>query len=492
MRKRIVRDLLLLAVLTLPGSGIAVAEDCARLKTMSGVTSAEVVHGGSFTPQGGKAIDDLPEFCRVTATLNPSGDSSIKIEVWLPVTTWNQRLEGTGNGGLAGHIGYGPLADGLKDGYAVANTDMGLGVPDGKDAGIYVGHPERWADWGWRSTHEMTVFAKSVVKMFYGRAEKKDYFVGCSTGGEQALMEAQRFPDDYDGIVGGAPAHNRTGVHESILWNFAALEAPGSSLSADKLTLVNQAVVKACDMNDGVKDGLIGDPRSCRFDPAVLLCKDGKSEQCLTPSQVEAVNKTYAGPKDSRNGRQLYPGLERGSEFAWGWLPSRFSIAKAPFAPVFEWVFGADWAWQSFDYGNDVDTMQAKLSGTLNATDPNLDLFMKHGHKLVLYHGWADQIVPPGETITYFNAAAARAPIDGSVRLFMLPGVQHCSGGQGPSTIAPLDAVVNWVEKGKAPEALTATGNGMVRIVCAYPAEPKYNGQGDINNPTSYVCSMKK
>jgi feruloyl esterase len=471
----------------------AAAEDCAGLAKMKGVTAAEVVGAGTFTPEGGKAIEGLPRFCRVAAILDPSGDSAIRVEVWLPLTEWNERLEGTGNGGLAGKISYGPLVAGVKAGYAVANTDLGMGVPAGKDAGLFVGHPERWADWGWRSTHEMTVFAKAVVKAFYRRREKKDYFVGCSTGGEQALMEAQRFPDDYDGIVGGAPAHNRTGVHESILWNFAAVEKePGSYLPEGKLKLLNAAVVEACDLNDGVKDGVIGDPRGCRFDPGVLVCKEGAGEDCLTRAQVEAARTIYDGPKDPRNGRRIYPGLERGSEFAWGSLGPAPPAGKAPYAPLFQWVFGVDWDWRSFDYGKDVDAVQAKLARTLNATDPNLDAFVGRGHKLVLFHGWADQIVPPEETIAYFDGVRTRRPVDESVRLFMLPGVEHCGGGPGPASIDPLAAVVSWVELGKAPERLIATGSGMTRPLCPYPAETKYNETGDRNDPAAYTCVVRK
>ncbi|SFS18553.1 feruloyl esterase [Granulicella pectinivorans] len=486
-----VRMRLLMAVMLVGLSLPAVAEDCAQLKTMKGVTVAEVVNAGSFTPEGAKAIDGLPAFCRVAATLDPSGDSAIRVEVWLPLTGWNERFEGTGNGGLAGRISYGGLVSGVKEGYAVANTDMGMGVPEGKDAGVFVGRPERWKDWGWRSTHAMTVFAKEVVKMFYGRVEKKDYFVGCSTGGEQALMEAQRFPDDYDGIVGGAPAHNRTGVHESILWNFAAVEAPGAYLPAEKLKLLNDAVVKACDLNDGVKDGLIGDPRRCGFDPGLLACQDGDGDRCLTAAQVAAVKKIYAGPKDPRNGRQVYPGLERGSEFAWGSLGPKPPAGKAPYAPFFEWVFGADWNWKSFDYGKDVDVVQSKLATTLNATDPNLDTFLGKGHKLVLYHGWADQIVPPEETIAYFDAVRRRRSVDEGARLFLLAGVQHCSGGPGPSGIDPLAAVVRWVELGQPPSSLKATGNGMTRMVCPYPVEAKFVGTGDAKDGP-YACSVRK
>ena len=233
------------------------------------VTAAELISSGTFSPPYGAPINGLPRFCRIAATLTPSSDSDIKIELWMPEAGWNSRFQGTGNGGYAGRIGYGALAGGVKQGYAVANTDMGLSTPPNSDAGIYTGHPERWADWGYRATHEMTVVSKMLVKAYYDTAPKRSYFTGCSTGGEQALMEAQRFPGDYDGILGGAAANNRTGVHTSILWNFAVTQREAASyLPATKMTALAAAVLSACDAADGLKDGMIADPRTCRFDPS--------------------------------------------------------------------------------------------------------------------------------------------------------------------------------------------------------------------------------
>ena len=250
--------------------------------------------------------------------MKPSADSDILVEIWMPQSDWNQRLEGTGNGGFAGKISYGALAEGLRRGYAVANTDMGMATPTGATAAIFFNRPERWIDWGYRATHEMTLVAKQVVRAYYQRDATRAYFVGCSTGGEQALMESQRYPDDYDGIVGGAPAQNRTGVHVSILWNFAANErTPASYLPAATRSLLFQAVIDACDTLDGVKDGVITDPAKCHFEPTSLQCKSDGQQNCLTPSQVETVNQIYAGPVNPRTGQSLYPGLPRGSEFGW-------------------------------------------------------------------------------------------------------------------------------------------------------------------------------
>src|SRR5271156_2379790 len=322
------------------------AGNCESLATLSlphtTITKAEVVATGTFAPPTGKPLPDLPPFCRVTATVKPSADSDILVEIWMPRADWNQRLEGTGNGGFAGKISYGALAEGLRRGYAVANTDMGMATPDGATASIFINRPERWIDWGYRATHEMTLVAKQVVRAYYTRDARHAYFVGCSTGGEQALMESQRYPDDYDGIVGGAAANNRTGVHASILWNFAANDrTPETYLPAPARTLLSQAVVNACDALDGVKDGVINDPTQCHFDPASLQCKGDSQENCLTAAQVETAKQLYGGPINPRTGQSLYPGLPKGSEFAWDGLDPNRGIP--PYAAIFQWVFGANW-----------------------------------------------------------------------------------------------------------------------------------------------------
>jgi feruloyl esterase len=486
---------------------------CASLTTLqlpnTTITKAEDVTSGKFTPPVGKVLTHLPAFCRVAATLKPSPDSDIRIEIWMPQSGWNERFEGTGNGGFAGTIIYNSLAEGLRAGYAVANTDMGMAAPPGQNASIFVNRPERWADWGYRATHEMTVVAKQIVRAYYERDAKHAYFTGCSTGGEQALMESQRYPDDYDGIVGGAPAHNRTGVHVSVLWNFAAdQKSPGAYLHAAALFTLSQAVLKACDLLDGVKDGVVSDPAKCQFDPAVLQCKQANQAGCLSPEQVKTAQAIYAGPKNPRTGESLYPGLPLGSEAGWEGLDRIPSAAAVPpYAPIFQWVFGTDWDWKQFDFDHQDTAFTQKLAGTLNATNPDLDTFRAHGHKLLLYHGWADWLVAPGETIHYYNAVAARAkaepngqPIDQSVRLFMVPGMAHCSGGPGATHFDALSPVVDWVEHGVAPEKIIATTvpttdiNGAQtpqRPLCSYPAIAQYKGTGDTNDAANFTCTVK-
>jgi feruloyl esterase len=438
--------------------------NCQQLTSLAKSTveipTAELVESGVFTPPKGKPLDGLPAFCRVAAVLHPSPDSAIRIELWMPETNWNGRLEGTGNGGFAGNLGYGTLAAAVKRGYAVVNTDMGMATPPGEDATIFVGRPERWKDWGYRSTHEMTVEAKRLLAAFYKRPAAHNYFVGCSTGGEQAWMEAQRYLDDYDGIVGGAPANNRTGVHESILWNFIATErSPQDHIPPAKLAPLAKAVMDACDGLDGLTDGLIGDPTKCSFDPASVQCPGVDNDKCLTPEQVAAVRRLYAGPVDPRTGQQIYPGMPKGSELGWDHLgPS--ANGQPPYAPIFTWVFGRDWNWRSFDFDRSAAAVDQKLAADVNATSPNLDAFHKRGHKLLIYHGWSDWLVVPAESVTFRSTVASRYSeknLGDFYRLFMVPGMTHCSGGAGPDHFDALGAVVDWVEKGHAPEKIVAS-----------------------------------
>ena len=444
-------------------------EDLAKTKS-SGVTidQAQPVTSGTFVPAYGAPLKDLQPFCRVALTARPSKDSDIKIELWLPETNWNGRLQGTGNGGFAGRISYAPLAAGLKHGYAVVNTDMGMATPPGTDASLFADRPERWKDWGYRATHEMTVVAKQLVKAYYSQPLTHSYFFGCSTGGQQALMEAEKFPEDYDGIVGGAPAQNRTGVHMSILWNFVTLEKdPAAYIPAAKLPMLTRAVLKAC----GDSSGIIAEPMKCEFDPALIQCKGADDTTCLTAPQVNAVRKLYDGPRNPRTGQPIYPGLTKGSEFGWDRLGAPPATApQPPYGPIFQWAFGPTWNWRSFDFDDSTKAFENKLAGTLNALNPSIDTFQKRGGKLLLYHGWADWLVAPGETIRYFETVH---PKD-SVRLYMLPGVAHCGGGPGADQFDPLTAVVHWVEEGTPPANLTAVKlvNGKVSLeqtLCPYP-----------------------
>ncbi len=433
--------------------------------------------------------------CKVTAASIPSADSAIRIEVWLPVSGWNGKLIGTGNGGFAGKISSGLFAGSVKAGYAVANTDMGMAVDPGHDASDFTGRPERWRDWGWRATHEMTVVEKALVQAFYGQPQQKSYFLGCSTGGEQALMEAERFPEDYDGIASGAPANNRTGVHLSILWNYMATHREDAAyIPPAKLPLLHDAVLAACDAKDGVKDGLLN-PWSCQFDPASLQCKEGDAPGCLTARQVETAKEIYRGPVDPKTHKQLYPGVPFGSELDWGSFgPDPARKSSPPYAPIFQWVFGKNWDWRGFDLSRGFAEIQKLLAPDLNATSGDLHRFAQRGGKLLGYHGMADWLVVPGESINYHAAVVKKMKGKTSdfYRLYFIPGMGHCGGGTGPNSLDQLGTLVNWVEKGVAPDKLTATrgGSPLKRAVCPYPQVAKYSGSGDPNDAANYACVM--
>jgi feruloyl esterase len=464
------------------------------------IKAATQIDTGHFSADAAPAetLSGLPPFCRVLAIARPTADSEIQIETWLPVTAWSGRTLATGNGGFAGKISYAALAHGLKLGDAVANTDMGMAVPAGKDASVFIGRAERWRDWGYRSTHEMALVESALVRRYYGHAAAHSYFSGCSTGGEQALMEAQRFPDDYDGIVAGAPANNRVGVHVSILWNYMATHRQAADyIPQDRLQVLHQAVLAACDAQDGIKDGLISDPFSCHFDPGTLLCKAGETKPCLSAAQVETVREVYAGPIDPATRQSRYPGVPPGSELDWGQFgPDPAQPSQPPFAPIFQWVFGANWDWHTFNLNQNFQQMESQLAKDVNATDGNLARFKSRGGKLIAYHGLADWLVVPGEALRYRNAVIheTKGDLNQFYRLYLIPGMGHCAGGVGPNSLDALKPVEDWVEKGIAPETLVAhrvpvpTSGPLQRPICPYPQIAKYRGSGDPNDTSNFTC----
>ncbi len=315
----------LLLALTTHGHALKAASSCESLSSLAlpntSITLAKTVAAGAFTlPETGPAVpqfSQLPTFCRVAATLTPSSDSDIKIEVWLPAQAWNGKFQAVGNGGWAGTISYGALASALQEGYATASTDTGH---VGGNASFAIGHPEKVVDFAYRAVHEMAVKSKAIIAAFYDRAPRFSYWTGCSTGGRQALMEAQRYPDDFDGIIAGAPANNQT---QLCAWRIAVeartLQDPASVVPVAKLALVNRAVLAACDALDGVTDRLLTDPHQCHFDPATILCRGVDRDDCLTARQVEAVKMGYA-PATRRTGELIYPGLVPGGEMGWAML----------------------------------------------------------------------------------------------------------------------------------------------------------------------------
>ena len=496
------------------------------------ITSAVSIPGPSFTAPDGRTYQEVPPFCRVTALATPSPDSLINIEVWMPSSGWNGRFEGTGNGGYAGNIALDvpEMISGVKAGRTVAATDMGTAPSTNNDGDVLVGHPEKWVDFGYRATHVMTVVSKLIIAAFYGQPPRYSYFNGCSTGGQQALMEAQRFPDDYDGILGGDPANNRTHVHTAAVWNYKAFHTtPASFFTSDKIQLVTQSVVAACAVKSGglATDAFLTDPRLCEWDPGALQCPTLDGPDCLTADQVQAARAIYDGARNPTNGHLIFPGSVKGSENAsdLGWAAQE-STPEPQFDSLFKWVFGPTWLWSTFDYDRDMADVDLVLAPILNANSTDLSGFKARGGKLLMYHGWADPIVAPQDMIDYHNrvvatqgkqAARALKETQTFFRLFMVPGMNHCSSGPGPNAFGNLYsahivvppppasdaahdaflALQEWVEHGVAPARIIATkyvndlpsqGIQMQRPLCPFPAVPRYSGTGDTNDAASFVC----
>ncbi len=489
----------------------AVAAPCASLISLSvpkaKITLAESVPAGNFKPQATPGMNtggapasapfgNLPAFCRVAATLTPSSDSDIKIEVWLPASGWNGKFQAVGNGGWAGVISYNALALAVAVGYATVSTDTGH---TGNNGTFAFGHPEKMTDFAYRSEHEMTVAAKAILAAFYGRSAEISYWNGCSTGGRQGLTEAQRYPTDYNGIIAGAPANNRTHLYA---WSISVAQTvhkeEANYIPPSKYAMIHKAVLDACDALDGLKDGLIGDPTRCHFDPKVLACKGADGPSCLTAAQVETAQRIYSPAKNPRTGQEIYPGLEPGSELGWAIHagPEPLSYALDGFKYV---TFNnPEWDYRSFNLDSDVALADKADDGATSAMDPNLKAFLGRGGKLLMYHGWSDPNVSPLNTIHYYQSVLKT--MDGaaadSIRLFMFPGMGHCGGGEGPNTFDAMGALANWIQKGQAPEQVLAShrANGAVdrtRPVCAYPKIAVYKGAGSVDEAANFVCQTR-
>jgi feruloyl esterase len=471
------------------------------------ITSATVVPAGEFTVPGGRSGAPappltVPGFCRVTATLNPIPESNIRIEVWLPAAErWNGKFLGTGNGGAGGLIAYAPLANGLQRGYATANTDMGT-TTTGLDFSFGVGHPEMVKDWAYRSTHLMTVAARQIVRTFYDRDARLSYFTGCSTGGHQALTEALRFPDDYNGIISGDPANNRTHLHVVGIWNYNATHVdPESYFPVSKAPMINRAVLDACDKLDGIGDGIINDPRRCHFDPATIVCRNGDAPDCLTEKQAAALKKIYAGPSNPRTGEPIFPGMSPGSEM--NPLGLERALARPPTPAGPQRVVGTLVNWATsftgpfFDFDRDMAAIDAELGPIVNDVNPDLGTFKKRGAKLIMYTGWADPLVPARDLVNYYEQVTrAMGGIDQTqefARLFMVPGMGHCGSGTAPNQFDTLSALDGWVDKGVAPDKLIASHrtSGMVdrtRPLCPYPQVARWKGAGSTDEAANFEC----
>jgi feruloyl esterase len=477
----------------------ATCESLASLPLTGGmVTSAESVAAGTFQQPGARgggrgnaAYANLPAFCRVAATLKPSSDSEIKIEVWLPSTSWNGALQSVGNGAWAGTIGYAAMATALGAGYAAASTDTGH---VGGSVNFVVDHPEKVIDFAYRAVHEMTVAAKAIAAGYYGRAPRHSYFNGCSTGGRQAMAEAQRYPGDYDGIISGDPDLNASRIHAAQLFaGFSAHTSDASYIPPTKYAALHAAALEACDGLDGVKDGVIEDPTKCHFDPGAIACKGADGPTCLTAAQVDTAKMTYAG---THAGKAALWGLEPGSEAGWASLsgPQPLGIALE----TYQYLVYKDpkWDFHSLDPAKDVPAADKAIGSIMNSSDPDLRPFFSHGGKLLMYHGWADPGIPPMFSVEYYKNVVEKVgqkKAAGEIRLFMVPGMGHCGGGDGPSTFNAMDALSQWVEKGKAPDQMAASHStrGVVdrtRPLCPYPQAAAYKGSGSTDDTANFSC----
>ena len=381
------------------------ATTCASLRRLelpdTTITAAEPVGAGRYTAPDGEVFTNLPAFCRIAATLTPTSDSNINIEVWMPFSAWNGRYLGLGNGNFGGSILYGILARYLPLSYAIAQTDQGTSPAATQGGGVLTGHPEKQIDYATRSTNLMTVRAKQIIEDFYGEPPKYSYFVGCSGGGGSAVHEALQFPGDYDGIIAGAPFMNVTHRTANNLWSSLAFTGP-ATITLAQATAVTTTVVRQCAGKDGglSSDNFLTDPRDCHWDPSALQCTGGPNDAptCLTAPQVGAFRKYYQGPGNPRTGKRIYAGRVQGSESNSG-FPGTVATLQTP--SVFEWALGSDFNFRSFDFDHDMDTVDEELAATLNANTADLEEFKSHGGKLILAHGFADPLSPTLNTVAY-------------------------------------------------------------------------------------------
>lgn len=505
------RALATLVILT-ASAGAAQAATCESLKSLAlvdtSITTAEIVAAGPFrfgdskpTFPPNRAATELPAFCRVVGVVKPA----ITFEVWMPLDGWNGKFEGVGNHGFAGDIPYMDMGPQLVRGYATAGTDTGHRVAEPLS---WMSDRQKLVDYGYRGVHEMTEKAKAVVKAFYGNAPRYSYFNGCSTGGKQGMTEAQRFPADYDGVLVGDPNLSQTHNRAQYVWTAQATFAkPETTIPPEKFPLIHNAAIAACDAADGLKDGLISDLHTCKFDPRVLLCKAGQdANTCLSADQVAALKKVYAGPRNSRTGAQIYPGHAVGSELN-NWKGFVSGPNLTPTAPAYyaNMIFNdPKWDFRTLNWDSDIAMADKKVAGIVNAVDPDLRAFRKRGGKIIHYHGLADNNHAPQASIDYFQSVVAKmggaGNVDSFYRLFMEPGENGCSGGgEGPNAFDPRPALEAWVEQGKAPGAIISTKyrddkpDGDIqrtRPLCPFPKQAIWKGSGSIDDAANFTCGL--
>ena len=461
------------------------------------------------------ASDAAPAYCRVTGLLSPE----IAFEVSLPAK-WNQRFYMIGNGGFAGDALDNPgrvtqRNEALQLGFAFAQTNTGHDASKDPGATFVLSNPQKAIDYAYRAVHLTAKTTQEIAKNYYGIAISRAYWNSCSNGGRQGLIEAQRFPDDFDGIVAASPWVDQTGFTIGAMWNEKAVSAV--SLTPAKLALVADKVMAKCDAIDGLKDGLIDDPRKCNFDPArdVPVCSGGADgSDCLTAEEAKAIAKVYSGPVS--NGKPFFPGFMPGSEAVVpslfgggagsGWLnvivatqpdrkPADFNLAEGTIRYLAPKPPKPDYDYQTFDFDRDIHILD-DWSKLADAKNPDLSKFRKHGRKLLMTYGWADTILQPMMGVNYYEQAVAKNGPDTTqfFRLFMAPGMEHCGGGIGPDRHDSMTAIIDWVEKGKAPDSMVASRVVDKRVMrtrplCPYPQVARYSGQGSIDDAANFRCT---
>jgi len=513
---------------------VASQKDCTALTQVklkdATVLSAEVVPAGETSTDWLQQPQHQPHpaYCWVKAEAHPSADSKIGIEVWMPLSSWSQDYVQVGNGGLAGSINHATMIPQIAAGHAVAATDDGH-TGAGTDGSWANGHPEKRIDFGYRAVHVTSVVSKRIVSLFYRRAARFAYFNGCSEGGREALMEAQRYPDDFDGILAGAPAHAWMSLMAGFAWNAQALlKDPASYIPEAKRTLIEKAALQACGAQDGFADPFVQHPLACHFNPAELACKGSDEETCLTAAQLSALQKVYAGASSGRTGQKLSPGYMPGAEAEPG-PPgvsySSYIYGQAPpvtldllFSSSFygSFVFEqANYSSLALNFDGDVERANGAMGDIMNATNPDLRAFKAHGGKLLHYHGWNDGSPPPLSSVDYYREVVAKMGGPGRTedfyRLYMVPGMMHCGLGAGPNSFGNLldrsnsrdpehnifSALQQWVEKGRAPSRVIATKYTaddpsqpilMTRPLCPFPAEATWSGKGSTNDAANFSC----
>lgn len=477
------------------------------------ITAVAPVAAGDYTPPGSRqALPDLPAFCRIDAVATPSTSSLINFQVWVPEgSAWNGKLVATGNGGYSPALSYTDMAYALRQGYATLGGDTGHQT---EDMLWGVNNVEKIIDWGSRSINAITVAGKQLIDELREQPARRAYYLGCSTGGHQGFAEAQRYPTDFDGIIAGAPGNNRTALNIEFMWRFRSNRPANDNLTqyltGAKLALLTREATEACDALDGVTDGVIDDPRQCtaaRFDVDSLLCTGADAADCLTADQLGAAKKIYQGPSNPRTNAQWYPGWPVGSESGWSGYMGTTEPVRADFWRY--WVFDdPHWNWWAFDFDRDVSYAYAKVAPWVDQTSADLSAFKANGGKMIVYHGWSDPVVSAYDSINYYGrvrqAQGSQAAMDAFYRMFLVPGMGHCSGGPGVTGLRSdaaspaassdiLAALDRWVEQGQSPDDLVATrasGSSVSRTrpLCAYPAQAVYRGSGDTNLAANYIC----